>query len=259
MKIHNEKLSDVQRFIRKSQSVTLDEKKREYNIRLEQIRKFKVIDDKTKILEIGSGTGWFQVLCKKEGLSCRGLEISPQLVKYAKQIGNDNGMDLDIELGNIEETDIGTSCYDIIIALAVFEHVEHWQAGLQKVFDALVPGGLFYFTSTNKFALRQTEFRFPFYSWMPDKLRFSLRKYLQGADIMKLGIDFNEFRPSQFRDYFNKIGYSVVLDWTQFLDANAFVNQNLIKKLIIRSLKKSNILRSVALTFSKLTYFICIK
>lgn len=259
MRIHNDKLSEVKRFIDKSREVTLDVKKREFNVRFAQINKFMVINDKVKILEIGSGTGWFQVLCKKEGLSCKGLEISPQLVEYSKQFGRENGIELDVEIGNIEESDIGTDQYDIIIALAVFEHVEHWQSGLIKIYDALKPGGLFYFTSTNKFALRQTEFHFPFYSWMPDNWRFGLRRHLQGEDIMKWGIDFNEFTPFQLRQFFKRTGYSMIMDWTQFLDPSVVVNQNRIKNLVMPAVKNNSLLRTVALIFSKLTYFICIK
>lgn len=259
MKIHHEELSDVHRYIKNSQDIRLEDKKREFDIRMQRIKKFKVINKHTRILEIGTGTGWFPILCKKEGIYCKGLEISPQLIEYAKQYGHNYNIHPDIEVGNIEDTDIGMSQYDVIIADSVFEHVERWQTGLKRVFNALKPGGLLYFISTNKFSIRQTEHKFPFYGWLPDNWRYSFRKYCQGEDIMKLGIDFNQFTPFQLRRFFKNLGFSIVLDWTEFLESTHFVHQKLSKKIALKMLARLKPLRVFALVFSKLTIFICLK
>lgn len=259
MEIHHEELSDVLRYIHNKKFISLEDKRKEFEIILQRIKKFKSIDKDTKILEIGTGTGWFPILCKKEGITCRGIEISPQLVEYAKQFGGENGIEPDISLGNIEDTHIGTSQYDVILALAVFEHVEHYEAGLKKIFNALKPGGVLYFTSTNKFSIRQTEYNFPFYSWLSDSLRYSLRKHFQNKDIMKLGIDFHQFSPFKLSRYFKQLGFSYVYDWTELLDPEGFVNPKASKKMIIKMLKRVKVLRIPALLFSKLTFFICVK
>ena len=73
--------------------------------------------------------GWLPILCKKRGWRCKGLEITPQLVAYGKQWGAQHGIDPDIELGNIEDSDIGQTAYGVIIASNVFEHVEHCRKG----------------------------------------------------------------------------------------------------------------------------------
>ena len=77
----------------------------------------------------------------------------------------------EIALGNIEDTEIGTAQYDVIIASNVFEHVELWREGLRKIAVALKPGGLLFFESTNKFSFTSGEYSaFPlygFYGWLP--------------------------------------------------------------------------------------------
>ena len=134
--------------------------------------------------EIGTGTGWFPLLCKKNGLNCKGLEISPQLIEYAREVGRTYGIEPDIELGNLENTDLGRSTYDVIIASSVFEHVEYWQQGLKKIYDALTLGGVLFFESTNKFSFTSGEYTaVPLYGWLPNAARYKLRKMVHGEDI----------------------------------------------------------------------------
>jgi 2-polyprenyl-3-methyl-5-hydroxy-6-metoxy-1,4-benzoquinol methylase len=259
MKAHSERLSDVVRYIEDHEHINLEEKKLEFESIIKMIKTFKGIDHDTKILEIGTGTGWFPIFCEKEGISCRGLEISPHLVEFAYKFGQKYDIKPDIELGNIEETNIGTSEYDIIIASSVFEHVENWQKGLERVFKALKPLGLFYFDSTNKFSFRSGEYNFPLYGWLPNSWRFRLRKTLQGEDIMKLGIDFNQFTYFQLRRFFKNLGFSKIIDRLEILDPNNLNNPTPQKKMVLKILKRSQVLGNMFLFFSSGTLFICIK
>jgi len=161
MHIHYEELSDVARYIEKHADITLEEQKPTLENILNNIKRHKNLNGESRILEIGVGSGWFQIYCKQQGLNIRGLEISPQLLEVAREYGRRHEMELDLEVGNIEDTDIGMATYDVIVASSVFEHVEDWQKGVQKIFAALKPGGLFYFDSTNKFSLYRESITFP--------------------------------------------------------------------------------------------------
>jgi len=259
MKIHKEELSDVTRYIQNHRHISLDEQEKTFEIKMRYIKRFKTIDQKMKLLEIGTGTGWFPILCEKKGISCMGLEISPQLIAYARNFGRRYGIEPDIRLGNIEETDIGRSEYDVIIASSVFEHVEYWQKGIRKVFTALKPGGLFYFSSTNKFSFRSSEYNFPLYGWLPDSWRYRLRISRQGEDIMKLGIDFNQFTYFQLRRFFKELGFSIALDQVDMLDPDNLANPRIWKKIVLRILKRIKPTKHLALLFRPGTSFICIK
>lgn len=132
----------------------------------------------------------------------------------------------------------------MVIAETVFEHVEHWHKGLINVFRALKPGGLLLFVSTNKYSLISTEYNFPFYGWLPDKWRYRLRRFLQGHDIMKLGIDFNQFTYSQLRRFFKQVGFSEVLDWIDFVDTDVLANPSRLKKIVITLIKNVSFLKT---------------
>jgi SAM-dependent methyltransferase len=259
MKIWTEELSDATRYLQNQRHITLEDRERAYFCLMGRIQKFKTIDKTTKFLEIGIGTGWFPILCKKNGLSCKGLEINQQLIRYAIDFGQQYGIIPDVELGNIEESEIGVSRYDVIIASSVFEHVEHWQQGIKKAFDALQPGGLFYFDSTNKFSILSGEYRLPFYSWLPDSWRYQLRKSRQGSDIMKLGIDFNQFTYPQLSNYFNKVGFSRVISLLDIVDPSSINNPSQLKKTVLQIVKHTGPIKPLVLLFAPLTLFICIK
>lgn len=249
----------VGQFIEEEKHIRLEDKRPEFESTLKLLRRFKKVNQDTKILEIGSGSGWFQILCKLEGMSSTGLEINPALAEYARNFGRKHNVEPDILLGNIEEIDIEKSRYDVIIANSAFEHVEHWQKGLRRCFDALKPYGLLWFYSTNKFSFRSGEYDLPFYGWLPDSWRYRLRKARQGDDIMEWGIDFNQFTYFQLRRFFKRLGFSVVLDPVDILDPENLNNPTLQKKIVLKILKTSKPLKHLGLTFMSGTSFICIK
>ena len=261
MKIQDGQLSDVDRYIENHERVKLEDKAPYFETMMKRLRRFAAIDGTTRILEIGTGTGWFPIMCAQRGLRCKGIEISRQLVDFAHELGRRHGIEPDVELGNIEDYDLGVERYDVIVSQNTFEHVERWRQGLERVARALTPGGLFYFYSTNKFMLhRSGEYCFPFYGWLPDKWRYRLRIARQGEDIMKLGIDFNQFTFPQLRRAFRKLGFSRILDPLEFVHPDDLNRPAFWKKAVLAILRVVKPLRFLALMFLYPgTYFICVK
>jgi 2-polyprenyl-3-methyl-5-hydroxy-6-metoxy-1,4-benzoquinol methylase len=257
MEIQHKELTDAARYIETHRHITLQDHEADYQNYLRMIRKCKEIDSKSKLLEIGVGTGWFPIACAKHGISCKGLEISPQLIEYAKEFGRACGVEPDIELGNIEETDLGIAQFDVILGQSVFEHIEHWRKALKKVYDALKPGGVFAFSSTNKFSFHSDEYSFPLYGWLPDQWRYRLRVARQGPDIMKLGIDFNQFTYPQLRRAFREAGFSRIYDRVEFADPAEVANPA--KRRILQLSKSVSPIKHVVLCFADATMFLCVK
>jgi 2-polyprenyl-3-methyl-5-hydroxy-6-metoxy-1,4-benzoquinol methylase len=237
----------------------LDEMESEFASVMKLVSQYKTITPDTKVLEIGTGTGWFQIRCKRLGIPCRGLEIDPDLAACARELGAQHGVTVDIEVGSIEATDIGVGKYDFIVANSTFEHVEDWRTGLAKVAAALKDGGVFYFGSTNKFSFRSGEYWIPMYGWLPDSWRYRLRRTLQGDAIMGWGIDFNQFTYPQLRREFKRLGFSRAMDRADVLDPANLNNPTAMKKLLLGTLKRSRALKHLVLFFSRDTLFVCIK
>lgn len=257
MKIHHEELSDVTRYLDTHKHISLEEQRPHFHNMVTAVSRFKPITEKTEMLEIGTGSGWFPILCSMRGWHCKGLEISPQLIEYAKNWGAQNGVTPDIELGNLEDCDLGRNRYDVIICSNVFEHVEHWREGVRKVYEALRPGGVMFFESTNKFSFTSGEYDFPLYGWMPNSWRYKLRIAKQGPDIMKLGIDFHQFTHSGLRREFKKAGFTRILDRVEMAQDD-LVSAGW-KRTLVRLSKSFWPLKAVSLMFSDATRFLCFK
>jgi len=212
----------------------------------------------SRILEIGVGNGWLQIYGRKQGYDIKGIEISHQLIDLARHNAAKAGANIDVSLGNIETLDIGDNEYDAIIASSVFEHVERWEPALERVYRALKPGGVFWFDSTNKFSFVSGKYAFPLYGWLPDSWRFRLRRWKQGDDIMKLGIDFNQFTYRTLRRAFERVGFSAV-DFIEFKDVAAIKTGAEWKRRALRALKSLKPLKHLALVFVPATIFVCLK
>jgi hypothetical protein len=77
MQIHDTELAAATRYIENKKDISIQDCEQPFRLMLRYVEKFKQIGPETKILEVGTGTGWFPVLCKTRGLSCKGLENSP--------------------------------------------------------------------------------------------------------------------------------------------------------------------------------------
>lgn len=258
MEIHSEPLLDVDRYLSNEKMGQFEHYRPFLENCLRSIEKFKPLTPETKILEVGTGRGFFPLVCGLRGLRCDGLEISPQLAKRAVELGREHGLDLNVQLANIEEADLGENVYDVVMASSVFEHVERWRTGLRNVYRILKPGGVMYFESTNKFSIGSGEYpKFPLYGWFPDKVRYGFRKIVHGPDIMKLGIDFHQFRYPLLRREFRKIGFRQIHDLVDLSDPD-HVSASW-KKSIVNLSKTNALARHAALTFAEVTRFVCVK
>src|ERR1700761_4202242 len=116
MQVHQEPIREIDRYIANEGTYKLEDKIPYYERYLSFVGRLKKVDPSMRILEVGTGTGWFPILCKKNGLNCTGLEISPQLLELGMEIGRRNGVVPDIRLGNIEDGNVENESYDVIIA-----------------------------------------------------------------------------------------------------------------------------------------------
>jgi SAM-dependent methyltransferase len=258
VRVWQEELCDTVRYLETHKDERLEDKRAQYEGYLRPIRKFRPVDARTRMLEVGTGTGWFPTLAKMDGLRCTGLEISPQLIEFARERGRKYGVEPDIELGNLEATDLGESRYDVIIASNIFEHVEYWRKGVANLYRALTPGGAMFFESTNRFSFVSGEWtHFPLYGWWPDWVRYRVRIRAQGPDIMKLGIDFHQFTHGVLRREFERAGFSRIYDRIEIADEE-FVSSRF-RRTLVSGARRSRLVKALALTFADVTRFVCVK
>src|SRR5450432_2347659 len=254
MEVHSQELSDVTRYIEKHRHVKLEDYQLMYDATMKVIGRYITPGPDTPILEIGTGPGWYPCMCRINGIHCEGLDISQQLVDFGAELARQHGLEPSIRLGNVEQEEIGDNLYKIVVCNSVFEHIEYWRPSLRKIFKSMKPGGIFVFSSTNRFSFISTEYDFPLYGWLPDKWRYALRVKRQGPDIMKLGIDFNQFTYPQLRKEFREVGFTEIYDLVDLADP-----QSPLKKAVVNAARATPLIKWPVLTFNPATVFVCRK
>jgi SAM-dependent methyltransferase len=257
MQVHTEELTDVTRYLAKRGQSHLEQMEDRYQSLMRCLDTVRAVTPGIRMLEVGTGLGFFPIWCAIRGLNCKGLEISPTLIAHAKALAGGYGVDIDIILGNLEDHSIAPEQFDVIVAASLFEHVQEWRLGLERIYQWLRPGGLLLFESTNKFALRSGEYaKFPLYGWLPNAARYRLRRIVHGPDIMQWGIDFHQFTQGGLRKAFREVGFSRIYDRVDLADLS--VNTG-IKHRLLASAKKSILIRRLLLTFVDISLFVCEK
>jgi SAM-dependent methyltransferase len=90
-----------------------------------------------RLLDVGTGFGFFLVEMKKRGWEAAGVEISQKAMDYAK-----DALGLTIFSGPLEKADLPDNDFDAATGFYVVEHLSHPMAFLKECHRLLKPGGL---------------------------------------------------------------------------------------------------------------------
>ncbi len=90
-----------------------------------------------RLLDIGSGLGYFLKLAEKDGWDVLGVEPQEWSVKYSQeQLG------LEICQGGVDDLDTVTESFDVVTLWDVWEHVHEPLTFIKTCTDLVAPGGL---------------------------------------------------------------------------------------------------------------------
>ena len=90
-----------------------------------------------KALELGSAHGGLVALLRWAGFNARGLELSPSIVKFARQT-----FGVPTLLGPVEDQKIAPRSLNVVALMDVLEHLPDPVATTKRLFDLLKPGGV---------------------------------------------------------------------------------------------------------------------
>jgi 2-polyprenyl-3-methyl-5-hydroxy-6-metoxy-1,4-benzoquinol methylase len=90
-----------------------------------------------RLLDVGTGFGYFLAEMKKSGWDVIGVEISEKAINYARNV-----LGLTIHSGSLEEACLPDSHFDAVTGFYIIEHLPHPMAFLKECYRILKPGGL---------------------------------------------------------------------------------------------------------------------
>jgi SAM-dependent methyltransferase len=90
-----------------------------------------------RLLDVGTGFGFFLVEMKKKGWEAAGVEISQKAIDYARDI-----LGLTILPGPLEKAGLPDNDFDAVTAFYVAEHLSHPMDFFRECYRILKPGGI---------------------------------------------------------------------------------------------------------------------
>ena len=90
-----------------------------------------------RLLDVGTGFGFFLVEMRKRGWETAGVEISQKAIDYARDV-----LGVTVFPGPLEKADLPDSHFEAVTAFYVIEHLSHPMDFLRECHRILKPGGL---------------------------------------------------------------------------------------------------------------------
>lgn len=101
------------------------------------VRRKKVLDSSSKILEVGCGTGGALAAFASQGYTVLGLDIGHTAISFG------SGMGINLKVGGIETLN-DDDLYDVIILVRSLEHIPNIRPFVKKIGEHLTPDGIVY-------------------------------------------------------------------------------------------------------------------
>lgn len=114
-------------------------------------------------LDLGAGEGKSTQRLIDLGFTATGVERSPLLASRAPE-----GL---VIVGNAQEIPLPDASQDLVVCNSLLEHVLDPKAVLLEIRRVMTPQGVCILHTTNRAHWRTGEIRFPFFQWMPTRVR----------------------------------------------------------------------------------------
>ena len=123
-----------------------------------------------EILDIGTGYGRFAIPVAVNGAEVDAIDISKDMLKYAKKKQTEFGVTLKFCLGDAENLPFKDEPFDIVICVETFMHLPNPQKAVSEISRVLKTGGKAVVQMNNKLCFRQlTEFQVAIFDFLKRK------------------------------------------------------------------------------------------
>jgi len=164
-----------------------------------------------KGIDIGSSAGGLSVALAQHGVTMEGIEPSQPGVEVSKMRAARLGLDnVRFQKGVGELLPFPDNSFDLVVSLAVLEHVENVPAVVQEAYRVLKPGGYVYFEVPNNLFPFECHYKMLWIPMMPKKiakhyvrLRGAFPNFLDHLNYMNRWI---------IRRHFKKVGFCQIKD-----------------------------------------------
>ncbi|MCR5136194.1 MAG: class I SAM-dependent methyltransferase [Oscillospiraceae bacterium] len=109
---------------------------------LAEFRKYLPQERPLRILDVGTGTGFFACLLAEEGFDTVGIDLTPEMIEHAGHMASVLGLNVEFQLMDAEQTDFETESFDVLVTRNLTWTLPHIARAYREWYRILKPGGI---------------------------------------------------------------------------------------------------------------------
>lgn len=109
---------------------------------LSEFRKYLPAGRELRILDVGTGTGFFACLLTAEGHKVTGIDLAEDMITHARHMASELGLDVCFKVMDAEKPDFPKDSFDAVVTRNLTWTLPHVAEAYREWFRILKPGGL---------------------------------------------------------------------------------------------------------------------
>lgn len=124
-----------------------EQRTREFNSYMKElwrteIRRYMPEKEALKVLDAGTGTGFFAFLLAEEGHSVTGIDLTEDMVNGANRTAEKLGLEVEFKIMDAENPDFEDESFDVVISRNLTWTLPHVNRAYERWYQLLKPGGV---------------------------------------------------------------------------------------------------------------------
>jgi len=103
-----------------------------------------------RLLDAGCGGGLLSEAFARAGALVTGMDVRPGAIETARQHSTRVGLNIDYQVGSVEDLTLPDEAFDVVVTSFVLEHVSDLRKAAQNIARVLKPQGRFLFSGINR-------------------------------------------------------------------------------------------------------------
>ena len=109
---------------------------------LDEFRRYLPEGRPLRILDVGTGTGFFACLLSSEGHETTGIDLTPDMIEHAGHMAAVLGLDVRFLLMDAEEPEFKDESFDVLVTRNLTWTLPHIEKAYREWYRILKPGGV---------------------------------------------------------------------------------------------------------------------
>ncbi|MBO5544141.1 MAG: class I SAM-dependent methyltransferase [Oscillospiraceae bacterium] len=109
---------------------------------LAEFRRYLPVGRPQRILDIGTGTGFFACILAAEGHETTGIDLTPDMIEHAEHMAAVLGLDTSFHVMDAENPDFASESFDVLVTRNLTWTLPHVDRAYSEWYRILKPGGV---------------------------------------------------------------------------------------------------------------------